>query len=90
MVCDSNSQTLERISASNPGIIVTTEFDDVLDDEEVRGVVIASPAALHHSMARRAIEAGKDVFIEKPMALSYAEGKELMELAEERGVLPFG
>ena len=58
---------------------------EVLADEGLPAVAIATPAATHHELARRALEAGKDVFVEKPLALTAREGEQLVELAERRG-----
>jgi len=59
--------------------------DAVLRDDEIVGVAIAAPAALHADLARRAIEAGKHVFVEKPLALAVAEAEELCALAATGG-----
>ncbi len=82
-VCDENQASLERVKASYPGVKVTPRFADILEDEDVRACVIAAPAALHYGLARRALLAGKDVFVEKPLALRVAEGQELVTLAEQ-------
>lgn len=82
-VCDENQASLERVKASYPGVKVTQHFADILEDEDVRACVIAAPAALHYGLARRALLAGKDVFVEKPLALRVAEGQELVTLAEQ-------
>jgi UDP-2-acetamido-3-amino-2,3-dideoxy-glucuronate N-acetyltransferase len=60
------------------------EFDAVLRDDEINGVAIAAPAALHAELTHRAIEAGKHVFVEKPLALTVAEAEQLCALAERR------
>ncbi len=60
------------------------DFEKVLRDQSIAGVAIATPAALHAGLARRAIEAGKHVFVEKPLALILAEAEELCALAERR------
>ena len=54
-------------------------------DRDVQGVVIATPAETHYDLARRALEAGKDVFVEKQLALTYEEGGKLVRLAESYG-----
>ena len=64
---------------------VTASFDDVLADDSVDAVVVATPVPTHHELARRTLEAGKHVFVEKPPAMRGAEMEELCELAEERG-----
>lgn len=73
------------MEAANPGVILESDFGKLLKDEGVRGVVIASPAVLHYSMARAALLAGKDVMVEKPLSLKVEEGRELVRLAEEKG-----
>ena len=75
----------ERLHADFPGARVTADFDDVLADDAVDAVVIATPVPTHFELARRALEAGKHVFVEKPPAMRGAEMEELAELAEERG-----
>ena len=55
----------------------TTEFDEVLADDDVEAVAIATPVSTHHALALRALDAGKHVFVEKPLAASSAEALEL-------------
>jgi predicted dehydrogenase len=75
----------EERRAEYPGARVTADFDDVLVDDLVEAVVIATPVRTHYELARRALEAGKHVFVEKPPAMRGAEIEELLDLAEERG-----
>ncbi|MGB9644923.1 MAG: Gfo/Idh/MocA family oxidoreductase [Stellaceae bacterium] len=58
------------------------EFDAVLRDDDIAGVAIAAPAALHAELTSRALEAGKHVFVEKPLALTVAEAEQLCAMAE--------
>ena len=62
--------------------VPVAEFDAVLGDPDIAGVAIAAPAALHAVLARRALDAGKHVFVEKPIALALAEAEQLCALAE--------
>jgi len=80
-ICDDNPQVEASIREKYPQIVMCREFSDVLTDEGIDAVVLATPAAIHYEMAKRALLAGKDVFVEKPLALSAAEGVELVELA---------
>jgi predicted dehydrogenase len=90
-VCDLNPQLLARVSASHPGIRVTRSFDDLLDDPEVTAVALAVDAGNHHRLARRALEAGRHVLVEKPMALNVADGEDLCRIADRtRRVLMVG
>ncbi len=83
-ICDANPGVLEQFASQYPGINTESEYQKVLDHPEIKGVVITTPAVLHHSVTKQALLAGKDVFVEKPLALTVAEGKELVELAQER------
>lgn len=84
-VCDTDLERAQRIAG--PGVSASREIDDALGDPEVDAVVIATPASSHHELALRAIEAGKHVLVEKPLANTYAEGKAIVEAADSRGVV---
>ena len=71
--------------ADYPHLIFCRNYSDVLADDQIRGVVLATPAIFHFDMARRALHAGKDVFVEKPLALNVDEGQELVDLARKCG-----
>ena len=59
---------------------------DLLDDDDLEAVVVATPVPSHHALAKRALEAGKHVFVEKPLAWTTAEARELEMLAAERSL----
>jgi UDP-2-acetamido-3-amino-2,3-dideoxy-glucuronate N-acetyltransferase len=80
-VCDGNPLVEADVAAKYPKVIYRRDYANVLVDADIHGIVLATPAALHFNMAKQAILAGKDVFVEKPLALSVAEGAELIELA---------
>ena len=84
-VCDVDAQMLESLESLQSQVNTETNYAKLLERREIEGVVIATPAALHYSMAKEALLTGKDVFVEKPMALRVEEGKELVRLAEEKG-----
>lgn len=86
-VCDPNPVVLEGVRSLYPDVVVTPHPTALLRDPEVTACVIATPSAFHYSLARQAIEAGKDVFVEKPLALTVREGEALVELAEARGLV---
>jgi predicted dehydrogenase len=85
-VCDVRIENAERVAGAYIGVNATDELDEVLDDPEIEAVAIATPAATHRDVALAAIEAGKHVLVEKPLASSYAEGLTLVRAADERGV----
>ena len=69
-ICDPDARARDRAAALAPGARATVELDRVLDDRDVAGVVIATPAVTHAELAVRALAAGKHVLLEKPLALS--------------------
>ncbi len=83
-VVDSNEPVLDERRAQYPDIRPYKDFHAALREVDAQGVVIATPAALHFPMVKQAIEAGKDVYVEKPLALTADEGAELVRLAEEK------
>ena len=80
-VCDGNPLVEADLQEKYPQLSFCRDYSEVLFDENIRAVVLATPAVLHFEMAKRALQVGKDVFVEKPLALSAAEGEELVELA---------
>ncbi|MBI2883678.1 MAG: Gfo/Idh/MocA family oxidoreductase [Candidatus Methylomirabilis oxyfera] len=85
LVCDSNEETLAGLRAQYPDITTTSSFTEILADHTVQGLVIATPACAHASLVRQALLADKDVFVEKPLALTAKDGEALVRLAEQRG-----
>ncbi len=87
MVCDRSPTALEPVAHRYPSVRVTQRYADVLEDDEVRAVVLATPVRTHFSMARDALLAGKHVFVEKPMAASSQQCEELIDIATERDLV---
>jgi predicted dehydrogenase len=81
-VCDRSSPIRERIQAEHPGVRVASDVGPMLEDAAVQGVVIATDAPSHAAVAREALEAGRDVLVEKPLALSSVEAEALCAVAE--------
>ncbi len=84
-LCDLAPEQLETFGRRYPSAGATGDFDELLADPELEAVAIATPVVTHFELARRALLAGKHVFVEKPPALTAAEAEELCSLAEERG-----
>jgi UDP-2-acetamido-3-amino-2,3-dideoxy-glucuronate N-acetyltransferase len=83
-VCDSNAAVEEALKRDYKGVRYFSSFEAVLADRDIAAVALASPAVTHYQMARAALEAGKDVYVEKPLAIEVKEGRELVELAERK------
>jgi predicted dehydrogenase len=84
--CDLDEQRLERIGRRYPTIRLAREYDEILADDEIDAVAIATSVSTHHRLALAALEAGKHVFVEKPMAASIPEAEQLCTIADERGL----
>jgi predicted dehydrogenase len=86
-LCDASEPRLAHMRRLYPEVMTTSQFKEVLQDSQLDAVVIATPARLHYQMAKEALNAGKHVFIEKPMARSEAEAAELESLAHRQGLV---
>ena len=85
LVCDKNETILSDYKDQYNGIETCLALTDVLSNDDIRGVVIATPAETHFNIARESLLAGKHVLVEKPLVLRAEEGQELIDLAQERG-----
>ena len=83
-LCDHDEKQLGTIAARYPHARATVDFDEVLADDSVDAVVIATPVPTHYALAKQALEAGKHVFVEKPPAMRAVEMDELVEVAAAR------
>ncbi len=81
-ICDIREDRLKAAEERYPEAHLFHAFSDVLSDETVAGVAIASPAASHAALALQAMEAGKEVFVEKPLALTYSDGLRMVDAAQ--------
>jgi predicted dehydrogenase len=79
--CDLNEKTLARVAAQCPGTRVTTRVEEILESGETDAVAIATDAPTHYPIAKRALTAGKHVYVEKPLTLLAREARELVSLA---------
>lgn len=68
-----------------PGVLVGDSFDEVLEDDSIQAIALATPAETHAELSIKAMDSGKDVFVEKPMALTLRDAEEMRAVAEERG-----
>lgn len=84
-VCDLDDRKLAAVGRQLPGTTATRDFAELLRDDELDAVVIATPAPTHYELCRRVLEAGKDVYVEKPFVLETRQAEELVGLAEQRG-----
>ena len=82
VACDSNPETLKKIKKLFPDINYTLDSKDIIRNKGIKAVVIAAPATRHYELAKEALIWGKDVFVEKPLALNSIQAEELIGLAK--------
>ena len=80
-ICDTEAGRKDLIDNKFPNVKFSQHYNEIVNDPEVTAVAICTPARFHHPMAKQALENGKDVFVEKPLALTVSEGDELVRLA---------
>lgn len=83
MVCDATAEGRAAASQIAPGVALTETLDVALQSD-VKGVFIATPAETHYDVVKQSLEAGKDVFVEKPLALTFDQGARLVALSEAK------
>ena len=86
-VCEMNPERVGKLHTRYPGVHATADFDEVLADPSVDAVAIATPPSTHYPLVKRALEAGKHVLVEKPLATTTAHAEELVEIAEREGLV---
>lgn len=82
-VFDLSSENLQKIEKSHPGIKTSNKIEDAMSNS-ASAVVISTPAETHYNLAKTALLAGKDVYVEKPLALQYFQAQELVDLAKQK------
>ena len=84
--CDLDKNRLEKVLGPYPSVGSTTDFKEILADGEVDAIAIATPVNTHFPLAKACLESGKNVLVEKPLASSVGEGRELVELARQKNL----
>jgi predicted dehydrogenase len=84
-LCDLDPELREQFAPRYPNARMTADLDELLNDPELEAIVIATPAPTHYELAKRALEAGKHVLVEKPPALNAADAEDLVAAAESAG-----
>ena len=82
-ICDLRPQPLEQVRRQNPAAQTTENFLDLLEDSAIDAIAIATPAESHYRLAKQSLEAGKHVLVEKPLALTSGQCRELINVADQ-------
>jgi predicted dehydrogenase len=86
-LCERDSTPAAAFARRFPGVPVVTDLAAVLEDPEVDAVLVATPPRTHHALASAALRAGKHVLVEKPLAKSAAQARDLIEIASANGLV---
>ena len=84
--CDANQVARQSMASKYPGIGLSSDPEELWDDESVGAVVVATPAVSHYEVGKAALEANKHVLVEKPICTTYSEALELCDIAEKQGL----
>jgi predicted dehydrogenase len=84
--CDLDQKRLARMKSLYPSVATTTNYEELLNMNDLDGVAIATPVRFHYAIAKDFLSKGKHVYVEKPFAHSYESALELVKLAEEKNV----
>lgn len=85
-LCDSDANTLAKAKQACPGAATYSDYNEAVKRDDVHAVIIATPNFIHGPIAQAAIAAGKHVLCEKPIALNFAEARDMYKAAEKKGV----
>jgi len=85
-ICDIDEEALNKAKKKYPKLKVVSDFNEVLTSTEIDAIAIVTPVYTHFELAKKAIENGKHIFVEKPLTSSVVEAEELIELAEKNNV----
>jgi predicted dehydrogenase len=86
-ICDQDEERLSVLGRRYPAVRQTTDIEQLLDDPLLDGIVLATPVQTHYELAKRCMAAGKNVFVEKPLAASTAEATDLIDTATRSGLV---
>jgi predicted dehydrogenase len=85
-ICDKNPKAMGHVLDRHPSVQVTTNPEELLRSPEIDAVAIVTPVSTHYALARKALENGKHVFVEKPLTATSAEAEDLIELADRKNL----
>ena len=87
IVCDLDESNLEKVREQYPGVKTTNDFNEIINNPEITSVAVVTPSHTHFKVVKAMLEAGKNVYVEKPISTVAQEAKDLTELAHEKGLV---
>lgn len=86
-VCDIDEENLKKVLEQYPGTKVTRDFNEILHNKEITAVAVVTPSHTHYKLVKAMLEAGKNVYVEKPISTVAQEARDLSELAHAKGLV---
>lgn len=87
VVCDLDESNLAKVREQYPGVKTTKDFNEIINNPEITAVAVVTPSHTHFKVVKAMLEAGKNVYVEKPISTVAQEAKNLTELAHEKGLV---
>src|SRR5438128_4676804 len=85
-ICDKSPKAVAQALSRHPGVRATSDPDEVMSSPEIDAVAVVTPVSTHYDLAKKALENGKHVFVEKPFTATSAQAEELIELADRKNL----
>ena len=87
IVCDLDESNLEKVREQYPGVKTTKDFNEIINNPEITSIAVVTPSHTHFKVVKAMLEAGKNVYVEKPISTVAQEAKDLTELAHQKGLV---
>ena len=87
IVCDIDEENLKKVTEQYPGVKVTRDFHEIINNPEITAVAVVTPSHTHYKMVHAMLDAGKNVYVEKPISTVAQEAKDLTQVAHEKGLV---
>lgn len=86
-VCDIDEENRKKVTEQYPGVKVTKDFNDIINNPEITAVAVVTPSHTHYKMVHAMLDAGKNVYVEKPISTVAEEAKDLTKVANDKGLV---
>jgi len=86
-VCDIDPENRKKVTDQYPGVKVTADFNEIINNPEITAVAVVTPSHTHYKMVHAMLDAGKNVYVEKPISTVAQEAKDLTEVANSKGLV---